>query len=275
MSESENVQRHYEAGGDEAGLSRKLASLLDGFPEPVTAAQLAWLDQFHVRGLAATVELAELAGLQPGMAVLDAGCGLGGPARFLAKARGCTVTGVDLAPSFVAAARMLTDRVGQGSRVSFEVGNVLALPFPSGRFDAVWTQHVAMNICDRRGLYREFSRVLKPGGMLAFYDVIAADGGSEPIFPVPWAESRDASFLLTKAATLGALEAVGFTPRAWNDVTAQAVEWLGQPRPPQPLSLAAVMGPRFGLMSANLARSLREGRAALAMGVFMAGSAAG
>ena len=50
--------------------------------------QLASLDQFHTRGLAATAELAELAGITADMSVLDVGSGVGGPARFLAATYG-------------------------------------------------------------------------------------------------------------------------------------------------------------------------------------------
>ena len=59
----------------------------------------------------------------------------------------------------------------------------------------------------------------------------------------------------------------------WHDVTAESIAALGalSAAPPQPLSLAGVMGPRFGEMTGNLGRSLREGRVALAMGVFPVG----
>jgi cyclopropane fatty-acyl-phospholipid synthase-like methyltransferase len=50
-------------------------------------------------GILATTELAEAAGLEPSTHVLDFGCGLGGPARYLAATFGCKVTGVDLAPA--------------------------------------------------------------------------------------------------------------------------------------------------------------------------------
>ena len=91
--------------------------------------QLAALDQFHTRGLAATAELAKLAGITAGMSVLDVGSGVGGPARFLAATYGCRVTGVDLSEPFVEAARYLTERTGQGGQVSFETASALELPF--------------------------------------------------------------------------------------------------------------------------------------------------
>src|SRR5262249_12245955 len=98
-----------------------------------TPQQLAAVDQFHTRGLPATVELAKLVGITAGMSVLDVGSGIGGPARLLAATYGCEVTGVDLSESFVNAARYLTERTGQSERVSFETASALALPFDDGR----------------------------------------------------------------------------------------------------------------------------------------------
>src|SRR5262249_25110234 len=85
------------------------AGLVDGI---IGWADLTSLDQFHVRGLAATRELAEALGIGAGANLLDLGCGLGGPARFLAATYGCQVTGIDLSQPFIEAARMLTERSG-------------------------------------------------------------------------------------------------------------------------------------------------------------------
>src|SRR6185312_3146177 len=167
--------------------------------QQLTPRQLATLDQFHTRGLAATAELAKLADITADMTVLDVGSGVGGPARFLAATYGCQVTGIDLSEPFVDAARYLTERTGQSERVSFETANALALPFDDGHFDVVLLQHVAMNIADRARLYREIRRVLKSGGRFATFDVVLSSG--EPHYPVPWARTPATSFLLTADAT--------------------------------------------------------------------------
>lgn len=118
--ENNPVRRHYEpqeAGTDLiAVVERTLAALGDG---TLTSAQVAGLDQFHVRSLAATEELADIAAIEADMAVLEAGSGLGGPSRYLAKRSGCTVAGIDLAPSFVAVADMLARRAGLSDRVIY------------------------------------------------------------------------------------------------------------------------------------------------------------
>jgi ubiquinone/menaquinone biosynthesis C-methylase UbiE len=129
--------------------------------ERLTIEDLAPIDEFHVRGREATAELAAGLMLAPGMAVLDVGCGIGGASRYLAAAHGCRVTGVDLTAAYCRAAAVLTERVGLGDRVEFRQGDALAMPFADAAFDAASTQHAAMNIEDKAGLYREVRRVLK------------------------------------------------------------------------------------------------------------------
>jgi ubiquinone/menaquinone biosynthesis C-methylase UbiE len=239
----------------------------------LTPQQLAALDQFHTRGLAATAELAGLAGITAGMSVLDAGSGVGGPARFLAGTCGCRVTGVDLSEPFVEAARYLTGRTGQDGQVSFETASALALPFHDGVFDAVLLQHVAMNIADRARLYREIRRVLKAGGRFATFDVVLNSG--EPHYPVPWARTPATSFLLTADATRAAIEPAGFRLVTWRDDTEAAKAWMAEMRasgPPPSPNLGVVMGSDFAQLVANLGRSVAEGRLGILTAVFEATS---
>jgi SAM-dependent methyltransferase len=86
------------------------------------------LDQFHVRGLAATEELAADLRVEVGASVLDVGCGLGGPARFLAATYGCRVTGIDLSQHFVDIATMLTERAGLMGSVRYRQAGASRAP---------------------------------------------------------------------------------------------------------------------------------------------------
>jgi sarcosine/dimethylglycine N-methyltransferase len=266
----DDVREHYRA----TGLAERLKTALAAFgPEDqrLTPGQLSALDQFHTRGLAATAELARLAGIAADMSVLDVGSGVGGPARFLAHTYGCRVTGVDLSERFVEAARYLTGRTGQSGEVSFETASALALPFDDGRFSAVLLQHVAMNISDRGRLYREIRRVLKSGGRFATFDVVSIDG--EPHYPLPWARTPAASFLLTAAATREAIEPAGFRTLAWQDDTEVAKAWFAELRasgPPPTPNLGTVMGPDMAQLAANLGRNLMEGRLGVLTAVFEA-----
>src|SRR5262249_11600599 len=167
----DGVRDHYRA----TGLTERLKTTLTALgPEDqrLTPQQLAALDQFHTRGLAATADLAKLAGITVDTSVLDVGSGVGGPARFLAATLGRRVTGVDLSEPFVDAARYLTERTGQSGQVLFQTASALELPFDNGRFDVVLLQHVAMNIAERARLYREIRRVLTSGGRFATFDVV-------------------------------------------------------------------------------------------------------
>src|SRR5499427_1439803 len=266
----DGVRDHYRATGLTERLKTALAAL---GPENqrLTPQQLGALDQFHTRGLAATAELAKLSGITADMSVLDVGSGVGGPARFLAATYGCRVTGVDLSEPFVDAARYLTERTGQGGQVSFQTASALELPFDDGCFDVVLLQHVAMNISDRARLYREIRRVLKPGGRFATFDVVS--NGGETHYPVPWARTPATSFLLSAAATRGAIEPAGFRTLAWRDDTAAAKAWIARLRaagPPPSPNLGVVMGPDFAQLSANLTRNLMEDRLGIVMAVFEA-----
>jgi sarcosine/dimethylglycine N-methyltransferase len=267
----DGVRNHYRA----TGLTGRLKTALAAFgPEDqrLSPQELAGVDQFHTRGLAATADLARLAAISASMSVLDVGSGVGGPARYLAAACGCRVTGVDLSEAFVDAARYLTARTGQSGQVSFETGDALNLPFDNGRFDAVFLQHVAMNIADRARLYREIGRVLKPGGKFATYDVVVKQG--EPHYPVPWARTPATSFLLTAEATRQAIESAGFRTLAAQDDSETAKGWVAQLRsgPPPSPNLGVVMGSDFAQLTGNLGRNIIEGRLGIFTGIFAASS---
>lgn len=234
----------------------------------LTLEDLAPIDEFHIRGRAATLELARAAGLDASKRVLDVGSGVGGTSRCLAKEFGCRVTGIDLTDEYCRAAAMLSAKVGLTDLVDYRQGDATALPFADGEFDVVWTEHVAMNIPDKPRLYKEMYRVLKPGGTLAVYDVLAGPSGPV-IFPVPWARTPDTSFLVQPGELRKLLEDAGFTISDWSDTTEVARTWFvalaekirkeGFP----PLGFHVLMGADFQAMAQNQGRNLQEGRIAL------------
>ena len=119
-----------------AGLDRAIVDALSAAGKDIAALSiddLAPADQFHGGGKPATQRLARLAGLRPGLRVLDVGGGLGGPARTLAVEFGCTVTIVDLTESYVNAGRALTallDVEGAGPTPRLQAVSSLAVPPP-------------------------------------------------------------------------------------------------------------------------------------------------
>jgi SAM-dependent methyltransferase len=254
------VGEHYRATGLTDRIKSALATLARE-DQTLTVAQLAPLDQFHLRGILATEELAGAAGLEPSSRVLDLGCGIGGPARYLAATFGCMVTGVDLSPGFIDTATYLTARCALSDRVTFQAGDALHLPFQDSAFDAVFLQHVAMNIEDRTALYTEAHRILTPGGRFATYDLVLRDG--DVVYPVPWARDASTSFLLSEDDTRTALECAGFQAVLWRDDSQTALDWLKATLagpPPSGPNLGLVLGPDFPAMTANLVRNIREYR---------------
>ena len=233
----------------------------------LTVDDLAPIDQFHGGGKGATVRLARRAGLGPGLRVLDVGGGFGGPARTLAAEFGCEVTVIDLTETYVRAARMLTDRLGLGGRVTHRVGDALALPFEPASFDVVWTQNSGMNIADKPRLYAGFHRVLRAGGRLAIQEPMAGPV-QPPIFPVMWAEDATTSFLRTPEEMRAIIEAAGFTARAWDDVTDETAGPSAGGAVPEHSIPRIVMRDRLDAIVASGTRNRQERRIVMVQGVF-------
>ncbi|MBI3104443.1 MAG: methyltransferase domain-containing protein [Candidatus Rokubacteria bacterium] len=229
---------------------------------------LAPIDEFHIRGRQATLELAQAAGVDASQYVLDVGSGIGGPSRCLAREFGCRVAGIDLTDEYCRVATMLAERIRLSRLVSYRQGDALNLPFPDAVFDVVWSQHVAMNIPDKARLYGEMYRVLKPGGALAIYDILAGPAGPA-LFPVPWACVPGTSFLVTPDELHQLLEASGFNIASWEDTTTPAREWFTalakkiQQHGLPPLGFHLIFGPDFRVMAENQVRNLEEGRIVL------------
>src|SRR4029453_12312048 len=177
--------------------------------DALTVDELAPADQFHSGGKSATLRLARLAALKPGMRVLDVGGGIGGPARTLAAQLGCDVTVVDLTETYVRAGQALTVRLGLGARVRHRIGDALTLHGGAAPFDVPWTQNSGMNIPEKERLYAGFARVLRPGGLLALQEPMA--GPLQPVvFPVMWAREAGSSFPRAPPQMRGAVQAAGF-----------------------------------------------------------------
>lgn len=267
----DRVERYYGRGEILGSIRRALAAMGKG-DGPIAPADLAPVDEFHIGGRAATVELAAWAGLASGIRVLDVGCGLGGSVRYLVAEHQCRATGIDLTREYVETARALTDMVGLADRVEFRRGNALDLPFEAESFDVVWTEHVQMNVEDKRGFYTEIARVLVPGGRLAFNDVFQGSGG-EPVFPVPWAEGSALSFLATADQVHAILAKLGFRFVHWMDKSREALEGFMQAMRkrerfgPPPLGLDLLMGGTAKAKVEDLIRNLNEARVAVVMAV--------
>ena len=203
MNTDLDITRHYSRGNLRDRLNAALTE--DGIdPNHPSIEALAPYDQFHGRGVEATVEIADQLQIDAADRILDIGSGIGGPARYFAHRFGCEVTGIDLTAEFCEVARDLTRALGLERRVKFVLGNALAMPFASGSFDGAYSMNVSMNIADKRALYREIHRALKPRGWLMLSE-IAKGAGGDPDYPTPWAHSAHTSFLSAPEETRSGL----------------------------------------------------------------------
>lgn len=263
MARDDRIAEHYRGDGIAAAIAAGLGELGKS-PDTITFEDLAPADEFHIGGRAATAALCERAEIAAGDHVLDLGSGIGGPARFIAGTRDCRVTGIDLTPSFVEAARTLTEWTGQTEHVDFEVGSVLDLPFEDDSFDCAVQLHVGMNIEDKSALALEVARVLRPGGCYAIYDVMRHREG-RVTYPVPWAGDEAYSFLATPDEYRSGLEEAGFVAEqldlrdaALSFFAAQA-EAMAKAPGPTALGLQFVLGPDMPVKLANLRGVIVEG----------------
>ena len=171
MSKENDIEDHYSH-------SSLLASIKKGLEKQgksatnITLDDIAPIDEFHIGGRQASIDFFEQLNFDSSMNVLDLGCGLGGPARFVAQQFGCSVTGIDLTADYIDAGNQLSEWTGLESKVKLTQGSALDLPFQAGSFDVIYMMHVGMNIREKERLAKEAFRVLKPRGVFGIYDVM-------------------------------------------------------------------------------------------------------
>ncbi len=259
------VARHY--GGTDL-LARIFAGLdaVGADRSRLRPEDLAPVDEFHIGGREATTHAVAKMALAADRHVLDIGCGLGGAARYIAAHFGCKVTGIDLTPEFIAVANTLTELTGLQDKASFEVASALAMPFEDETFDAAITLHVAMNIPQRAALYAETARVMKPGAILAIFDVMKKSDEALA-FPVPWAASAETSHLTTPEEMRTLLGEAGFEVGDVEDRTDFAVNFFKQRLAaaeggPPPLGIHLAMGADAPAKLKNVLVNIEAGRIA-------------
>ena len=232
--------------------------------DALTVEDLAPVDHFHARGFPATVELADQFRISENSHLVDIGCGLGGPARYMARRFNCRVSGVDLTEEFVRTGRLLNELLHMDHQVHLEHGDALHLPYADMTFDAGYCQHVTMNIADRERFYAEAARVLKPGACFALTEHGLGTKG-DPAFPVPWSADGSNSHLVTPDATRRFAFDAGFEAieivEVGDKYLAGYRKSLERPPAEAPaLGIHLILGADARERSANAMRNIEEGR---------------
>ncbi len=265
MSDAQSrIVEHYAS----SGLLERLEAALraDGADlAHLTIETLAPYDHFHGRGSEATEDWAALVTVRPTDHLLDVGSGLGGPARWFSSRFGCRVTGIDLTSEYCAIAEHFTRLLGLETRVRFQVGNALAMPFDDGAFEGVYSMFVSMNIADKAKLYGEIHRVLKPGGWLLLSTIAQGRTGGIT-YPTPWAATAAESFLATADATRQELQRAGFVVGQVRDDLQRSLDFMARSQAaiergekPAYRASALIHGEISRATLANVARAYKDG----------------
>merc|ERR1719499_983111 len=119
--------------------------------------------------------LAGRLGVQKGATILDCGCGIGGPARNIARFTGANVKAVTINQFQVNRGNAISSREGVRGQVELVQADFMKMPFPDASFDAVYAIESTCHAPDRAKVYGEILRVLKPGAVFACYEWCLTD----------------------------------------------------------------------------------------------------
>lgn len=119
--------------------------------------------------------LAHVMNIKEDMTVLDVGCGVGGPAREIAKFTGCKVVGLNNSDYQIDRATSYGVKQGLASQTTFTKGDFMQMSFPDNCFDAVYAIEATVHAPSLEGVYGEIFRVLKPGGVFGVYEWLMTD----------------------------------------------------------------------------------------------------
>ena len=159
--------------------------------------------------------------LQPGVKVLDVGCGIGGAMFHLAKTYGADVTGIDLAPEMIAIAVERAREWNAPESIRFIVGDVLEYPFATP-FDVVWSRDALMHVHDKPRLFKRLHDLLAPGGQLVITDYAKGVGAGSAEFQ---AYIRSTGYHVVDPVSYGKLLLdAGFVDVEVEDATAKFID---------------------------------------------------
>lgn len=154
--------------------------------------------------------------------VLDLGCGLGGPGRFLIDRFGCSVVGVDVLPLRVELAQNLAELSRKNDRATYRVADATALDFDAASFAQIWMLDVSIHIREKRALFGEIARVLGPGGLLVMHEQTGPLPNAS-VFPA----KRQAPYIAPSLPQLiRDIESAGLRVLTWRDTTDRVIDYF-------------------------------------------------
>jgi ubiquinone/menaquinone biosynthesis C-methylase UbiE len=264
MTTQRDISTHYTHGNLIAAIRSGIESLGKTI-DSVTVDDLAPVDEFHIGGRQASEHFLDQLDLTPEKHILDVGCGLGGPARFVASRYRCRVDGIDLTPEYIETGRLICGWVRLDDRISLHQGSALSMPFSDRAFDGAYILHVGMNIEDKAKLCSEVGRVLRQDSLFGIYDVMRT-GDGELTYPVPWATTAASSAVAEPAQYRSALQAAGFVVIAERNRRDFALAFFEQLRAktmaaggPPPLGLHILMGNNTPEKVQNMIENISNG----------------
>lgn len=166
--------------------------------------------------------------LEPGMRVLDIGCGTGGSAFYLARRFGVHVLGVDLSENMLAIAEEHRAEMEPEvrDRVSFKKLDATTATFPDAHFDLMYSRDAIMHIAEKTKLYENVFRWLKPGGQVLVSEYV--HGVNNPNHPQEYIDYiMDRGYQLVTVKEYGdVLKKVGFSNVVAEDKTQDFIDVL-------------------------------------------------
>jgi len=135
----------------------------------------------HMGGLKATKKLLEMCQVDKDKYVLEVGCGVGKSCCYLTEHYGCRAVGIDISEKMIVCSKARAKKKGVKKKVEFMIADAQKLPFPDNTFDVVFCESVIAFLKDKRKAVKEFIRVVKPGGLVAFNEVFWAEKPSSAL----------------------------------------------------------------------------------------------
>jgi tocopherol O-methyltransferase len=235
MSQNEHVIAYYQAAGSDYRrfwFSRQSLAMHYGYYDETVRSHDASL-------LKLNDVLARKAEITAADRVLDAGCGYGGSAFWLARVLGCQVVGITIVPQQVEQAQRAAAAQQMADRVRFEVMDYTQTTFPDASFDVVWAIESVLHTDRKAAFVQEASRLLRPGGRLMLCEHMLRE--DPPLSPAerallaPWLEGWAMAGLLAPGQYSALLAANGFGLVHMDDLTnnvRRSLDHLGKLRLP-------------------------------------------